>query len=103
MTRPPTEAPTASLSRRRIGTPRAGGVRNGVLYALICRRPQRLGLALGAVPDKLTAEYWRNRAEEVRVRAEEAVDPYIREVLLRIARDYEHLAKRAEERERPPT
>jgi hypothetical protein len=55
----------------------------------------------GAMPDKLTPEYWRNRAEEVRTRADEAVDPYIREVLLRIARDYEHLAKQAEERQQP--
>jgi hypothetical protein len=53
------------------------------------------------MPDKLTPEYWRNRAEEVRTRADEAVDPYVREVLLRIAEDYEHLAKRAEEREQP--
>jgi hypothetical protein len=52
------------------------------------------------MPDRLTPEYWRNRAEEVRARADEALDPHIRDVLLRIANDYEHLAKRAEERQR---
>jgi len=51
--------------------------------------------------DRLTAEYWRNRAEEVRTLAEEMKDKEARERLFRIASDYEHLAKWAETRERP--
>jgi hypothetical protein len=53
------------------------------------------------MPDRLTPEYWRNRAEEVRTRAEGMTDPQARNTLLRIAQDYEMLAKRAEERQRP--
>jgi hypothetical protein len=54
------------------------------------------------MPDRLTPEHWLNRAEEVRKLANEMKDPNSRESLLRIVRDYEHLAQRAEERLRPP-
>jgi len=50
---------------------------------------------------RFTPEYWRNRAEEVRAVAEEMKDPEARERLLRIAADYEHLARRAQERAQP--
>ena len=53
------------------------------------------------MPDRFTPEYWRNRAEEVRTLAEQMIDKYSRETLLRIAQDYEVLAQRAEERQRP--
>jgi hypothetical protein len=52
------------------------------------------------MPDKLTPEYWRKRAEEVRTIALDMFDPRARETLLRIADDYESLAKRAEQRDR---
>jgi hypothetical protein len=51
--------------------------------------------------DRMTREYWRARAEETRTLAENMKDPYTRETMQRIARDYEMLAQRAEERERP--
>ncbi len=50
--------------------------------------------------DRLTPEYWRARAEEARTRAEDMRDPHTREIMLRIARDYDMLAARTEERER---
>jgi hypothetical protein len=53
------------------------------------------------MPDKRTPQYWRNRAKEVRTRAEQVTDPQVRETLLRSAQDYEVLAKGAAERERP--
>jgi hypothetical protein len=52
------------------------------------------------MPDKRTPQYWRNRAKEVRMRAEQVTDPQVRETLLRSAADYELLAKDAEERRR---
>lgn len=52
------------------------------------------------MPDGLTPEYWRNRAEHVRTIADDMFDPQARETLRRIARDYEQLAKQAEGRER---
>jgi hypothetical protein len=48
----------------------------------------------------LPPEYWRTRADKVRAIADEMFDPQSRETLLRIAKDYESLANRAEERER---
>jgi hypothetical protein len=51
--------------------------------------------------DKFTPEYWRARAEEARTRAEELRDQHTRETMRRIARDYDMLAQRAEERELP--
>ena len=43
-------------------------------------------------------EYWRDRAKEKRILAERMKDQLSKEKILRIARDYERLAQRAEER-----
>jgi hypothetical protein len=43
-------------------------------------------------------EQWRRRAEEARDIAEQMKDMPSKDVMLRIAKDYERLAKRAEER-----
>jgi hypothetical protein len=43
-------------------------------------------------------KYWRNRAEEARVVAESMEDQRSKEMMLGIARDFERLAARAEER-----
>ena len=43
-------------------------------------------------------EYWRDRAKEKRRLAEGMKDQLSKEKILRIARDYERLAQRAEER-----
>jgi hypothetical protein len=48
--------------------------------------------------DRLPPEYWRTRADKVRAIADEMFDLQSRETLLRIAKEYESLAKRAEER-----
>ena len=45
----------------------------------------------------LSPEYWRERAERVQKAAEELFDQHARETLVRIANNYELLAKRAEE------
>ena len=45
----------------------------------------------------LSPEYWRQRADRVRKAAEELFDQHARETLVRIANNYEPLAKRAEE------
>jgi hypothetical protein len=55
------------------------------------------GLAMG---EKLTAEYWRNRAEEVRKLAETMKHKEARERLQQIASEYDNLAEWAERRER---
>ena len=49
-------------------------------------------------------KHWRERAEEARARVEQMIDRDAKEAMLRIAEDYEKLAKRAEERlaKRPP-
>ena len=47
-------------------------------------------------------EHWRARAEEMRRLAEDLKDAATKEMMLRIARDYENLALRAEERSRSP-
>jgi hypothetical protein len=54
-----------------------------------------------SMPNKLTPEYWRNHAKEVRMLAEQMTDPQVRETLLRSATDYELLAEDAKERQRP--
>jgi rubrerythrin len=42
--------------------------------------------------------HWRQRADEARALAEQITDRDARQMMLRIAEDYEKLAKRAEER-----
>jgi hypothetical protein len=48
-------------------------------------------------------KHWRNRAEEARTRAGEMSDPVAKRQMLGIARGYERLAERAEERSRGAT
>jgi hypothetical protein len=47
-------------------------------------------------------EHWRAHAEEMRRLAEDIKDAATKEMMLRIARDYEKLAVRAEERSKRP-
>jgi hypothetical protein len=44
------------------------------------------------------AAHWRKRAREARTRADGMVVPEMREAMLRMAADYERLARSAEER-----
>ena len=43
-------------------------------------------------------DHWRARAEEARILAKKTNDSESRDAMLRIAEDYERLAKRAEDR-----
>ena len=49
-----------------------------------------------------SARYWRDRAEEARLRAEGMRDDYAKTTLLGIAHMYDLMAKRAAEREGNP-
>lgn len=48
------------------------------------------------MPDRLGAEYWRDRAEEARAQASEMRDPDARRTLVEIAQNYDQLAEQAE-------
>jgi hypothetical protein len=48
-------------------------------------------------------QYWRDRAEEIRVIAERYIHPETKRMLEKIVSDYELLARRAEERLRGST
>jgi hypothetical protein len=44
------------------------------------------------------SEHWLQRAEQMRILADEVHDEQAKETMLRIANDYGHLAERAEQR-----
>jgi hypothetical protein len=43
-------------------------------------------------------DHWRDRAKEARAMAEDMTDPVSKQKMLDVAFNYEHLAKRAEDR-----
>ena len=44
-------------------------------------------------------QHWRARADEARAMAEKITDPHAKAAMLEIARNYEHIAERAERRQ----
>ena len=58
----------------------------------------RKKVLLGPSDDLKSATHWRLRGEEVRTLADDAHDPYTKAVLLRIAEDYDRLAKQVDDR-----
>jgi hypothetical protein len=56
-----------------------------------------------AMTDPHTAPFWRQRAEEARKRAASMRDPDSKRYMLGIARSYDLLALRAEERAKGPS
>ena len=48
------------------------------------------------MPERLGAEYWRERAEEARAQASQMRDPRARRMLLDIAENYEQVAQQSE-------
>ena len=54
------------------------------------------------IPFPDSAEHWIKRAERVRIQAEQADDPLSREMLLRIAEDFERLAEHEFTRQQAP-
>jgi hypothetical protein len=59
-------------------------------------RTQNTGAS--TVPLINDAKHWRERAEETRTMAERMSDPDAKQAMLRIAEEYEKVAKRAEAR-----
>jgi hypothetical protein len=59
-----------------------------------------IAAAMAKVPLELLndAEHWRDRAKEARLRAEQVTDPEAKKMMLRIADDYDRLARRAASR-----
>ena len=50
----------------------------------------------GLNPEINTPTHWRLRAQEMPTVTEEAPDPVVREMMLRLAADFDRLAERAE-------
>jgi uncharacterized protein YjiS (DUF1127 family) len=68
----------------------------GVFSCYASAPPERFVRLFGSIRND--PEHWRERAEEARHLAEQMSDPEAREVMLRIAADYEQLAENAQRR-----